>query len=162
MFAILAIFAIVAIVLVASSQAVAQITGGELDTSLQPAQNPAGSYSPQIVAFANAIAIAEGSNPVYNNPGDIRVAGWTGLTFGAGLPQFSSQDEGWNRLYFQLQLIVNGQSAYYSLSDTIDSMSTKYTIGLNKTPTVASQNWARTVAAQLGVPSSTQLGTVLS
>lgn len=118
-------------------------------------------YSQQIQQFAQAIANAEGffrpgSIPQRaNNPGDLKVSGWTGPTLGAeGIPCFDSPDEGWSRLYRQLQLIVDGRSHVYSLSMTIDQMGAKWT-------DTQPSSWASNVAAFLGVPTSTPLSQVL-
>lgn len=142
----------------ASGQSLAQVFGRQMDA--QPQQQPTGNWSAQIVAMANAIAIAEGSNPTYDNPGDLKPPGWQGPTFGAGIAWFGPQgdgSDGWQRLYYQLQLIVNGQSAVYSLpGDTIQSMAVKWTGNDH------AAEWAQTVAQQLGVPVTTQLSQVLS
>jgi hypothetical protein len=122
----------------------------------------AGAYDASIVALANAIAVAENSNPLYFNPGDLKPLGWTGPTFGAGIAVFASVDEGMSRLCYQLYLILNGQSHVYSLADTILTMSVKWTLGVNQQPTTESNNWAATVAQQLNVDPSAPLSSVLS
>ena len=104
-------------------------------------------------SLAQAIATAEGSNPQYNNPGDLVLPGFP--TFGAGIAIFSSSQEGWSRLYHQLNLIVKGESNVYSLSDTIATMASKWTA-------TDQGAWANNVAAALGVTVDTPLSQVLS
>jgi hypothetical protein len=122
--------------------------------------NTSGNYSGEIVAFAKAIAKAEGFGipgkipTLANNPGDLEIPGWMGQKLGEGISVFSSANEGWDRLYRQLQLIVNGESVEYSLSDTIQTMASKWT----KTD---STTWALIVSSTLGVSADTPLSEVL-
>jgi hypothetical protein len=119
-----------------------------------------GNYSASLVAFAQAIAKAEGFGlagripTLANNPGDLKIPGWTGQTLGSGISVFPSPSVGWDRLYRQLQLIVDGQSAQYNLTDTIGSMAVKWT---RTDPTT----WALIVASNLGVTADTYLSSVL-
>lgn len=98
--------------------------------------------------FAHAIAKAEGfgiPNAIptrAHNPGDLVIPGWTGAKLGENISVFDSDLEGWNRLYHQLQLIIDGASRVYTLNDTIASMASKWT----KTNQAA---WAATVASEL-------------
>lgn len=117
--------------------------------------------SVQIQALALAIEKAEGYGipgaipTVANNPGDLVVPGWTGAKLGsAGISVFSSYEEGKNHLYYQLQLIANGQSHIYTLDDTISSMAKKWTA-------TAQDNWANIVSGELGVSSDTTLRDIL-
>lgn len=112
--------------------------------------------SPGIGAVANAIAYAEGSNPAWNNPGDLTASfGFptTGTVNSAGVLAFASCADGWNALYAQLQLIIQGGSRY-SLADTIRSFGQGYSGG--------DPNWATNVSAQLGVSPDTPLSGVLT
>lgn len=112
--------------------------------------------SPQIGAFADAIAKAENSNPEWNNPGSLTVSfGYptSGVGNSAGVLMFETPEDGWNALYKQLEAIVNGTSRY-TLNDSIATMGEQYSGG--------DPNWAVNVAAALGVPQSTQLGDVLA
>lgn len=108
-----------------------------------------------VAAMAQAIKRAEGSNPVYNNPGDIKLPGWKGPVFGEGIPIFPTAAEGLARLYRQLNLIVNGQSRVYSLSDTIETMAQKWTGGDK------ADSWALIVASILGTETGALLSEVL-
>lgn len=120
----------------------------------------------EIKRFAEAIARAEGyyvggSIPFRaNNPGNLTSPSWTfageleGQTLGAEkIAVFSTSQQGWNALYNQLVLIINGQSSVYTLDDTIASMGAKYANG--------APEWAYNVAAYLKVPQSTKLYEVL-
>jgi hypothetical protein len=94
--------------------------------------------SQAIQNFAAAIAFAEGywdanedvnlgTIPVQaNNPGDLVIPGWSGGSLGEGISIFSDLQAGWNALYAQLQAIVNGTSAHYSLSESIADMGATY------------------------------------
>jgi hypothetical protein len=123
-----------------------------------------GGYSNPIKAFAAAIARAEGftiSNSIparAHNPGNLAIPGWTGETIGAeGISVFGSDAEGWERLYRQLQLIVDGRSLY-SLDWSIAQMGDRWA----PAATNPGGYWARNVAAALGVPTSTRLRDVLT
>jgi hypothetical protein len=106
-------------------------------------------FSYGVLALADAITVAEGSDPRYNNPGDIKVADWTGPTFGAEhIPVFNSPTEGRNRLYAQLTLIETGRSHYYQRSMTLADMGRVW---------AGDDHWAANVASRLGVPVTTTL-----
>jgi hypothetical protein len=104
----------------------------------------------KIQTFAEGISRAENSDSAYNNPGDITPPGWTGPTFGEGIAQFQSANEGWMRLYYELWLIATGQSKVYSLSDTIATMSLKWT-------TTNQDGWAAAVSQYTGYSIGTTL-----
>jgi hypothetical protein len=110
--------------------------------------------TPQMNALFSAIEQAEGSDPQYNNPLDICPPGWTGQTFGAGIPVFSSPTEGRQRGMYELWLIATGKSSVYSLSDSISVMAGKWTA-------TDSAAWASNVAAALGVTTDTTLAQIL-
>lgn len=115
--------------------------------------------TPSVVRFAQAIAFAEGywnaNNQVLcqnrparnNNPGDFVGTGDAGSS--GGYAVFTSPAAGFARLYQQLNLIISGGSAYYSLNMTIAQMAAKWT-------TTQQAAWAANVAAYLGgTPSDT-------
>jgi hypothetical protein len=136
-----------------------------------------GDFSQQIIAFAQAIAVAEGYQDQNgnlltgnvpakaNNPGDLVLSsglsslltsGWTGQTLGEGIAVYNSTGAGWNALYNQLQFIVNGQSGLADYdTDTISDLAYNWT-------TTNQDAWAETVAGQLGVTPDTPLNQVLS
>lgn len=143
----------------ASGQPVATVTTSE-GFDLTPYGGPL-VYPQSITNLAQAIATAEGfyvlgSIPQQaNNPGDLKVPGWTGPTLGTGIAIFQSVDDGWNALKKQLYLILTGQSAYYNLDMTITQMAATWTA-------TQPDAWAQNVAAGLGVDPSTPLWSVLS
>ena len=90
-----------------------------------------------------------------HNPGNIKVPGWTSPTTGAEhIPMFLTVEEGWKRLYVQLQRIINGASAHYTLGMSLAQMSEVYT-------DTDTSNWGTIVAGVLGVPVTTTLRTLL-
>lgn len=118
--------------------------------------DPPPAPSESILAMAKAIAVAEGSDPDWNNPGDLTLSfGFPtlGTANSAGVLKFQNCADGWQALYKQLEAIVNGNSRY-SLSDTIASFGLGYSGG--------DSNWAVNVANELGVTPDTQLSDVLS
>jgi len=125
------------------------------------------SYSDSIVRFANAIARAEGyfvsgSIPQRaNNPGNLVIPGWpVDKTLGVErISVFPTIEEGWNRLYKQLQLIASGRSSVYTdLDMTLVQMGQKWAPGgANNVPGA----WAYNVAQGLGVSTSTPLRALL-
>lgn len=126
------------------------IAGGNSNCAQPPAPSSA------IAAFAAAIAVAEGSNPDWNNPGDLTASfgySTSGPVNSAGVLQFDNCEDGWQALYAQLSAIVRGGSRY-TLNDTIASFGIGYSGG--------DPNWAKNVANALGVDPNTQLSEVLS
>lgn len=118
--------AFVVIVVAAISMLLVAQSGGLFDTSGVDVNG----VTQGVSNTANAINFAEhGATPApNNNPGDLIPPGWTGPTFNSeGVAMFATMTEGWQRLYHQLNLIVNSQSHVYSLSDTIGSMARKWT-----------------------------------
>ena len=124
------------------------------------------SYSESVIDFARAVATAEGfyvptSLPRRaNNPGNLVIPGWTGPTLGAErISVFPTVEEGWNRLYRQLNLIVTGKSRVYWLDMTITEMGAKWApAGPMNVPNA----WATNVARMLEVPTNTPLRKVLT
>lgn len=117
------------------------------------------SYSPNLMAFAEGIARAEGfyvSGSIPNrakNPGAIKVPGWTGANLN-GISVFDSVDQGWAQLYRQLWAIVTGSSGVYNLDMSIADMGDRYEAD-------PGDAWSVNVASYLGVPRSTPLWAVL-
>ena len=145
--------------------------GGYLLITASPSgsQGNTSAFSAQIVAFAQAILQAENSgtvDPATNNPGNLIVTsatnsilqqGWTRKYASSGVSIYDNTADGWNALYNQLQLIVNGQSALANPAngDTISDLAYGWT-------TTNPDGWAETVAGQLGVIPDTPLSQVLS
>ena len=104
--------------------------------------------------FAAAIAVAEGSDPSWNNPGDL-----TGIDAGSfqvlgkanseGVWKFANLADGWQALYLKIYRIFSGRSVVYPLSMTLEEMGMKYSGG--------NPNWAINVAKEIGVPVSITL-----
>jgi hypothetical protein len=120
------------------------------------------SYSYEVTQLAQAIARAEGfyqsgSAPARaHNPGAIKVPGWTGPVTGSeGISVFTSDAQGWEALYRQLDLIADGRSGIYTLGMTITDMARRWTA-------TAQSSWATTVASSLGVSTNTKLSQVLA
>lgn len=108
-------------------------------------------YSLAINEVANAIATAEGFGKdgaiptLAHNPGDLVIPHWAGPSMGKEhVSVFKSDDEGWNRLRHQLQLIADNRSKVYNLDMTIQEMANKWT---RTDPTA----WAETVASNVGI-----------
>jgi len=101
-------------------------------------------------AVANAIAKAEGTSPLANNPGsltagDVPSGNITGTFNNAGVVIIDSIHNGWNFLISKIQNILNGNSSTYSPDMTISEFAQVYTGGDN------ADSWAATVAGELGV-----------
>lgn len=113
-------------------------------------------YAQNVIRFSRAISVAEGSNPEWNNPGD--------LTFADGYPtcgfansehvlKFVNKDDGWAALYHQVWLMLTGKSKVYRLTDTIQEVGVKYAHDQGE--------WANNVAKELGVSITTTLGEII-
>jgi hypothetical protein len=129
------------------------LLGGTLSTSHGP-QPPA--PSPAIAALAAAIATAEGSNPEWNNPGDLTKSfgfSTAGVANSAGVLKFQTSADGWNALYAQLSLIVSGGS-HWKLGTSLSDFGLGYSGG--------DPNWAKNVANSLGVSEDSSLGDLLT
>ena len=112
------------------------------------------SWPDNVVKLAKAIAKAEGSNPAWNNPGDLTGIDRgsfpvTGVVNQEGVWKFLNPEDGWNALYMKVNRMLAGKSAVYSLDMTLDQVGIRYSGG--------DFNWAKNVAAALGVPESTTL-----
>jgi hypothetical protein len=117
-------------------------------------------FDPSIVSFAQAIAVAEGANTAYNNPGDLKVnqnlsdlltAGWSGSTAPSGITIYDTPGAGWNALYNQILFIVNGKSALGNLQSSISDLAYNYT-------TTQQDEWAQNVTDELNSMGITDSG----
>jgi len=109
--------------------------------------------------LAKAISVAEGSNPAWNNPGDLtgEDAGsfeTNGTANSDGVWRFVNNVDGWLALYIKVNRMLLGRSEVYHLTDTLEIVGEKYSGG--------DPNWAKNVAAYLGVPESTTLAQLAS
>jgi hypothetical protein len=110
--------------------------------------------------IAQAIATAEGfyvagSRPARNhNPGDM-TADLIGKKVGmdGAFVVYSTDDDGWENLYHQIGLWINGGSSHATAQSTISDLSQFYT-------TTDQTAWAATVANSLGVSLDTPIGEV--
>lgn len=105
-----------------------------------------------VVRLAKAIAMAEGSNPAWCNPGDMTYAHGhptKGTVNADGVLWFCNVDDGWDALYHEVSLMLNGRSHVYNLTNTLQQVGLKYSNG--------NSDWAKNVAAYLGVDESTTL-----
>jgi hypothetical protein len=107
--------------------------------------------------IADAIAHAEGfyapGNPLprrANNPGDLK-NGDVGHGTINDKTIYATVEDGWNALYKQVHLMLEGVSHYYQPTMTIAEMAVVYT-GAD-----AASSWAATVADKLGVDTNTTL-----
>jgi hypothetical protein len=130
--------------------------GGPSTPSILPALP--GNTSAQVQAIAQAIAAAEGYGPAgniptkANNPGDLCMGdqGQGVITSSGGekITVYSSAQAGWNALYNQINLWINGGSRYYNVNMTW--------VQIGATWAGPGTPWAANVAAALGVdPNST-------
>ena len=92
----------------------------------------------------NAITQEENVNPSYNNPGAIFSNG--------SLAHYATLDEGNNALQNLLTNAVSGTSKIYSPNMTLDQFEQTYTGG--------DMNAGNNVASIMGVPASTQIGSI--
>jgi len=110
--------------------------------------------------IAQAIATAEGfyvsgSRPQRNhNPGDM-TADLIGKSVGhdGAFVVYETDDDGWNNLYHQINLWLNGSSSHATANSTITDLSQFYT-------TTDQTAWATNVANSLGVSLDTTIGEV--
>jgi len=128
-----------------------------------PTESPT-TYTRGIREMAQAIARAEGFYVVgsapnrAHNPGALKSPGWQGPTTGsAGINVYADDQDGWNALYYQLQLIQSGRSSYYRTGMSIQQMANVWTGN-----TTEGLNWGANVARVLGVSTNTTIGAVLA
>ena len=102
-----------------------------------------------VIKIALAIKKAEGSNPDWNNPGDLTGADagifpTCGIANSEGVLKFVNAEDGWNALCIKVNRMLAGKSHVYPLTMTLAELGMKYS---GKDP-----NWAKNVAAELHVP----------
>ena len=107
-----------------------------------------------VVKFALAIKTAEGSNPDWNNPGDLTGADagaykTCGIANSEGVLKFANAEDGWNALCFKINRMLSGKSSVYTHDMTLQAVGMKYS---HNDP-----NWSKNVAAALGVPETITL-----
>jgi hypothetical protein len=113
---------------------------------------PTTNWPVPVQQLAKAIAVAEGSNPDWCNPGDMTYAHGhptKGTVNADGVLWFCTVEDGWDALYHEVSLMLNGRSHVYSLTDTLQQVGLKYSNG--------DPSWSKNVAEFLGVPESTTL-----
>jgi hypothetical protein len=144
------------LVIILIAAAIILLLGGAMSRTPNCPQPPAPSQ--EIFDLASAIAVAEGSDPDWNNPGDLTYAfGYPtlGTANSAGVLKFQNCADGWYALYHQLGLIVSGGSMY-TLDTTLADFGMKYSGG--------DPNWATNVAKALGggITPGNSLGDILT
>ena len=120
----------------------------------------AATSSNQTQVIAQAIAKAEGfgASPTNiptsrNNPGNIKDAS-------GNIIQYATPQQGWDALYNQVNLMISGQSAFYSPDMTWNQIAALYVTG--NPGSSGGQNWANNVSSTLGVDPNSTLGDYLS
>lgn len=115
--------------------------------------------SPSLRAFAVAISKAEGFGTVNaiptraKNPGDLaRGDIGYGVLGSEKITVYASEEDGWQALYRQLNLIARRKSAYYTPDTTIAEMAIKYA------PGAQAVNWARNVSQALNASPTDKIG----
>lgn len=111
-------------------------------------------WSDPVLRLAKAISVAEGSNPAWNNPGDLTGADagafqTCGVANSEGVLKFVNAEDGLQALYIKVNRMLAGRSKMYPITMTIADVGYKYA---DKKP-----EWAKNVAAFLGVPETTTL-----
>ena len=109
-------------------------------------------WPPAVLQLAKAIAVAEGSNPAWCNPGDMTYAHGhptKGTVNADGVLWFCTVEDGWDALYHEVSLMLAGRSHVYSLTDTLITVGFKYSNG--------DRAWAKNVSEYLGVHEDTTL-----
>ena len=118
-----------------------------------------------IEKFCKAIAEAEGfgkPGPTLcaNNPGNLTDDGDVGHGFvqthgahGAKITIYATPTDGWGALYKKVRRMLSGASHTYTLDLTVMEVALKWS---------GDPNWARNVAAVLGVDTRTTLATLVS
>lgn len=118
------------------------------------------STTPAVQKIAQAIAVAEGfyvagSRPARNhNPGDM-TADLIGKSVGKDGPfvVYANDDDGWDNLYKQINLWLNGGSSHAGPNSSISDIAGFYT-------TTDQSAWAANVANHLGVSIDTSIGEI--
>lgn len=131
-----------------------------------PDVDEAGTVDPMIPTageqrLARAIATAEGffvpgSIPaIAHNPGDLKLGDLGRGKLGEGITVLASDEEGWQRLYHQIDLMATGVSHYYKPYMTLREIARVWT-GTQQS------EWSANVARALGVSEDATLVQVLS
>lgn len=112
------------------------------------------SFPQNVVRLAKAIEIAEGSNPTWNNPGDLtgEDAGsfvTLGTANSEGVLKFSRLIDGWLALLHKCDKMLAGRSHVYALGMTLEQVGQLYAHGASE--------WAKNVAFELGTLPTTTL-----
>jgi hypothetical protein len=107
-----------------------------------------------VLAIARAIAKAEGSNPEWNNPGDLtgldgRGYAITGTANRDGVLIFADLASGEDALCRKIARMLAGQSEVYPPEMTLQDVGLKYSNG--------DPDWSTNVCGELRVPSSITL-----
>ncbi len=115
----------------------------------------ASSYWPDsVLRLAKAISVAEGSNPEWNNPGDLTGADagsflTCGVANSEGVLKFVNAEDGWMALYAKVNRMLSGKSKVYPLDMSLERVGLLYSGG--------DPNWAVNVSRELAVPVTTTL-----
>lgn len=105
-------------------------------------------WSDGVIRFSMAVAAAEGSDPAWNNPGDLTgmdSGGFPTVGFGnkEGVWKFLNADDGWTALFIKIHRMLSGKSMVYPPTMTLMQMGMKYSGG--------DPNWALNVSNILDV-----------
>lgn len=112
-------------------------------------------YSRAVYLLSHAIMVAEGSNPAWNNPGDLTGAdagsfATCGTANSEGVLKFLNAEDGLNALYTKINRILAGKSHVYPLSMTFQALGHLYADG--------APEWAQNVTRILQVPLDMTIG----
>jgi hypothetical protein len=114
----------------------------------------------QAIAFSGEGYGVPGAIPTRaNNPGDLALGNVGGGVVGTeNITVFPDATTGWNRLYNQVFMMLNGQSANYNVQMDFYDMGHVWVDGPNA-PTITPQanSWSENVAGRLGVDPTTIL-----
>ena len=122
-----------------------------------PPATPIPTFPPELIAFAQAIASAEGfwsQGTIPNrahNPGDLKLSGYPSI--GNGISVFDDDDQGWAALYNQLLRIAQYRSSHYEPTMTIAQMARVW-VGDSE----GAKHWGNNVADSLGANLTDPIG----
>lgn len=119
------------------------------------------SYSDSVIRLSQAIANAEGFNvsgslpATNNNPGNLTldVNGTAVGTDSHGFMQYATPQDGWNALYYQVNLILSNASSLYNNAMTLAQIGNIYSPGTGSV-------WASNVASYLGTSTATPVNQI--
>lgn len=111
-------------------------------------------WPPCVLKLAKAISVAESSPPEWHNPGSLTGSDsgsfqTSGTGNAEGVWKFVNEADGWQALYIKVNRMLSGKSTVYPLNMPLERVGIRYSGG--------DPNWAKNVAAYLGVPESTTL-----